>query len=320
MTTRKVVVLAHGHCFDGLVSAAMFTHLRTTLATRPLRFKYRSCGYSPNLKDIPDGWLSGDENAIVDFRYTENSKLGWYFDHHPTAFASDEQREAALASPRRFFFDPSYGSCTKLIADIGRSRFGVDFSRFEELVVWADRIDSASFASADEAIDRSRPVSRLAAVVEHHGTADLLEHLVPALIERDVEAVADDAYVTERWRPLAAEHEQTLRLVKERAQLLGDVVYVEMTDASLTASAKFVAYALFPACTYSVSLLRMKRHLKLTVGYNPWSPTPRRHDIAAICQRHGGGGHAVVGVVSLPFSDLERAKELVGSFVAELNG
>ena len=93
MAARRVVVAAHGHCFDGLASAVMFTHFRKRIDPRPVRFKYRSCGYGPQMRNIPGKWLTGDENAIVDFKFAAPEKLTWYFDHHVTAFASPEQQE-----------------------------------------------------------------------------------------------------------------------------------------------------------------------------------------------------------------------------------
>ena len=40
--------------------------------------------------------------------------------------------------------------------------------------------------------------------------------------------------------------------------------------------------------------------------------------IAAICERHGGGGHPVVGAISLGASDVERAKMLARTIADEL--
>ena len=39
-----------------------------------------------------------------------------------------------VGKDRRLFHDGAYGSCTKYIADIGKSVFGVDFSSLGELV------------------------------------------------------------------------------------------------------------------------------------------------------------------------------------------
>ena len=43
-----------------------------------------------------------------------------------------------------------------------------------------------------------------------------------------------------------------------------------------------------------------------------------RHDIGELCARHGGGGHAVVGGVTLRGDELPRARETLAQMVREL--
>ncbi len=319
MTDRKIVVAAHGHCFDGLVSAAMFTHLHRHVDHRPSSYRYLSCGYGPNMQTIPERWLRGDENAIVDFRYTPTRKLTWYFDHHVTAFASHKQRDSALVASKRYFFDPAYGSCTRLIADVGEHRFGANFERYDELIGWADTIDSANFASAKDAIDGSHPVMQLAAVVEQRGNAELLNKLVPILLSEPAEEIGRSELVQQLWTPIAVARQQTRRRIAEVLELRGKVAFADLHSAPLEASGKFVAYALSPACVYSVALIRMKQHFKISVGYNPWCEQPRKHDIATLCQRWGGGGHPVVGAVSTPLNKLKEAQTIAETIIEELN-
>ncbi len=57
---------------------------------------------------------------------------------------------------------------------------------------------------------------------------------------------------------------------------------------------------------------------KVSVGTNPWSSKPRTHNIAAICERYGGGGHPVVGAVSLGPGELPKARAIAAEIVAEL--
>ena len=318
MPPRKLVVATHGHCFDGLASAVLFTHLRRHLEPAVEQFEYRSCGYGPKLKTVPDRWLRGDENAIIDFRYSPSERLHWYFDHHPTAFASKQEQTVALGR-KNVFYDPSYDSCAKLIADVTVARFGVDIEHFSELIAWADRIDGASFESAEDALDRTAKVMQLASVVEQHGDAPLLTQLVTALLEGTASEVADSEPVRTRWRPLAEAHAATRKRFADAARLVDEVVYADMAEASLGSSGKFYAYALFPAAHYSVALLRMKQQFKVSVGFNPWSDGTRRHDIGALCQQHGGGGHADVGAVTFSLERLDDARRVAKSLVAELN-
>lgn len=317
MPPPKIVVATHGHCFDGLASAVLFTHLRRHLTPEPGSFEYRSCGYGPKLKRVPDRWLRGDENAITDFRYTPSPRLHWYFDHHRTAFGSDEEREAAVGS-KGVFYDPAYPSCASLIADVAAERYAVEGQRFQELVTWANRIDAADFPTPEAALDRSTPVMQLASVVEQHGDAPLLTELCAALLAQSVEEVACSATVRRLWQPLAEAHADTHRRFAAAARLRDDVVVADLADAQLRSSGKFHAYALFPRARYSVAVLRMKQHVKVSVGYNPWSPGPRDHDVSALCQRHGGGGHADVGAVTFPVEEIDRAREVATTLAAEL--
>ncbi len=45
---------------------------------------------------------------------------------------------------------------------------------------------------------------------------------------------------------------------------------------------------------------------------------PRPHNIAEICERYGGGGHAVVGAVSLKPEDLELGTQYMQEIIEEL--
>ena len=156
----RFVVATHGHCFDGLSSAVVFSRLMKELGAPGPKFEYRTCGYGTGQARAEPALFTGDENAILDYRFSPSEKLSWYFDHHRTAFASPADRGVfeARSSSGQFFFDAAYSSCTKLIADVARERFGVEMADLSELVRWADMVDSARFASPEDAVSRSSPV------------------------------------------------------------------------------------------------------------------------------------------------------------------
>jgi hypothetical protein len=321
---KKVVVATHGHCFDGVCSAVMFTRLLSHVhAGEALAFEYHACGYGPGQNGVDPKLLAGDVNAILDFRFSAAPQLTWYFDHHVSAFPSEGDRAAyearAVESPeRRFFHDGAYSSCTKLIADVGAARFGLDSANMAELVRWADMIDSASFPSAQMAVAREEPELRLMTVVEHLGDDGFITKLVGRLLEEPLGAVARSKEVVAAYEPLGRAHETFVKKVGERAREQNAVVVVDLSDELMDVAGKFVTYALFPSSAYSVLLIRSKSKCKISIGYNPWSPIPRKHDIARICERHGGGGHPVVGAISLPADKVEEARALVRQIADEL--
>jgi hypothetical protein len=327
---RHVVVATHGHCFDGLCSAVMFTRLlRHVYSGTPLRFTYHAVGYGPGQNGVDPKVLSGDENAILDFRFSTSPKLTWYFDHHVSAFPTtgdralyDERvaREGALGpSLRRTFHDGAYGSCTKLIADLGRTYFDLDSAPMDELVRWADIIDSASFPNAEMAVARKEPELGLMTVVEHTGDDSFLAEYVPRLLVEPLAEVASSPKVRDAFGPLKATHEAFVELVKKHAVVHGPVVLVDLSEALMEVAGKFVTYALYPKSAYSVTLTRSKSKCKISVGYNPWSGIPRTHNIAELCERYGGGGHPVVGAVALPAGSVDEARKVAMEMVAELS-
>jgi hypothetical protein len=318
----KLVVATHGHCFDGLASAALFTRLVERTRAGNVDFAYRACGYGGGQARPDDALLSGDENAILDYRYYPSEKLAWYFDHHRTGFATPADRAhfEARTDNGRFFYDEQISSCTKLIARVSRESFGVEDPSLDELVTFADRIDAARFDSAEEAVDRSSPILRLVSVVEHHGDDAFISRLVPELLSRPLAEVAALPEIQTRYHPLGKKHERYVDRVKKSSRRLGRVVFVDLTEEVLDSVGKFVTYALFPDSVYSVVIGRLKHGPKISVGYNPWSGTPLDTDISSICARYGGGGHPVVGGIAFSNAELEQARTVARQIAAELAG
>ena len=105
-----------------------------------------------------DGMFDGDENAIVDFKYSSSPLLTWWFDHHQSAFLTPEDAEHFRHDHSgKKFYDPSYKSCTKFLATIAAEKFGFDAKPLAELIHWGDIIDGAQFASPEAAVALAEP-------------------------------------------------------------------------------------------------------------------------------------------------------------------
>ena len=119
----KLRLLYHGHCFDGVASAATFTRFYKERIHPEAEVNYTGLLHRPgNLFDA--GLFDSDENAIVDFKYAASEKLTWWFDHHESAFLSpeDEAHFRADKSGKKFL-DPTKKSCTEFIADTARTLY-----------------------------------------------------------------------------------------------------------------------------------------------------------------------------------------------------
>jgi hypothetical protein len=317
-----VLIAHHGYCFDGACSAALFT--RFLRETQPglgdARVEYRGLLYDPGAPPPGERLERGRLNAILDYRYSTSELLTWYFDHHVSAFQEPGSEAHFRADTTgRKHHDGAYGSCTKLLADLGRERFGWTAPDLDELVRWADIIDAARFPDVETANSFEHPAMAVSAVIQEQGDDALLGQLIPLLAAEPLEALARGPLVAPRLKPIVARHAALTERMARAGEQRGDVALFDLTEHPLDTVGKFVAYALFPTAQYSVVLSRTPRRVKLSVGFNPWSRRPRRHNIAALCERYGGGGHPVVGAVSLPPQELPRGKAILAEVVEALN-
>ncbi|HET9803162.1 MAG TPA: hypothetical protein VFP96_07995, partial [Candidatus Acidoferrum sp.] len=56
----------------------------------------------------------------------------------------------------------------------------------------------------------------------------------------------------------------------------------------------------------------------VSVGTNPWKETPADVNLAALCEKYGGGGHARVAAISFAPGDLARARQAALEIAATL--
>ena len=81
-----IKVFYHDKCFDGACSASLFIRFYRERIRPNAEFQYQGllhrAGALFNIEDF-----SGDENAIVDFKYLASEKLTWWFIawHHRAA-------------------------------------------------------------------------------------------------------------------------------------------------------------------------------------------------------------------------------------------
>ncbi|PWT93515.1 MAG: phosphoesterase [Blastocatellia bacterium] len=315
----KLRLLYHGHCFDGVASAATFTRFYKQRIHPEADVYYGGLLHRPNnVFDVNQ--LDGDENAIVDFKYAASDKLTWWFDHHESAFLTpaDEAHFRNDTSGKKFL-DPTKKSCTEFIAEIAQTRFGFDASEIESLVHWAHIIDGALYKSPAQCVELKEPALQLMQVIESDPDDLFIEQIIRDLTTSSLEDVATSSEVQRRFKPILEQHLQTLEAIKRKAHFANRVVQFDLVDEGYEGFNKFIPYYLFPEATYSVALTRGPQRTKISVGSNPWAPVPRSHNIAKICERYGGGGHAVVGAVSFKPEEVSEARAAVREIVEELS-
>jgi hypothetical protein len=311
-------VLYHDHCFDGAASAAFFSRVIAGAVHPDAEFRYTGMAHRA-CQTFDAALFDGDENAIVDFKYSSNPRLTWWFDHHQSAFLTPEDAEHYRRDTSgRKLYDPSYKSCTSFICDVAGERFGFHAPDLADLVHWSLIIDGAQYADARTAVELGEPAMKLTLVIEAAKGSGIVHRIIGWMQSRQMAEIIAEPEVQALYQPLYQHHLESIEIIKNRAHQEDGVVFFDLAGYEMEGYNKFIPYYLFPDSTYTVSVSPSSFRTKISVGSNPWAPAAPKHNLATICERYGGGGHARVGAISLEPGALEKARALAAEIVAEL--
>jgi hypothetical protein len=315
-----VRILYHDHCFDGAASAAFFSRFIEDKFYPGAEFQFTGMAHKAS-QLFEDSLFDGDENAIVDFKYSPNPKLTWWFDHHQSAFLSPEDAEHFKRDTSgKKLFNPDFRSCTAFIAAEAKKRWGYEAPDLAELVRWADIVDGAQYKDPDEAVELRSPATKLTLVIEGAKGSELVQHIIRLMRRKSLAGIVEDPQVQASFGPLYERHLQSIDIIRENAACEGKVVYFDLIGTGLEGYNKFIPYYLFPESVFTVSVSQSSFRTKVSVGSNPWVEGPLKHNLATICERYGGGGHARVGAISFEIGAIEVARQAAREITEELQG
>ena len=314
----RVKVFYHDKCFDGASSAALFARFYRERIAGDAEFVFSGLLHRAGAL-FDEAEFDGDENAIVDFKYSSSPKITWWFDHHESAFLSPaDAAHFEQEQSNRKFYDPAFKSCTSFIAMIAQQRFGFDPAPLADLIHWTDVIDGALYSDAKTAVEMQAPAMKLTMVIESAPDQRFVPNLIPLLAAKPLEQILEAPFVAPLLAPLLKRHEVSIDILKQRSECKDGTIFFDITDYDLEGYNKFVPYYLHPESIYSVGLSKSSFRVKVSVGSNPWAPEEPAVNLAKICERYGGGGHARVGAISFNVNQHAAAMRASEEIVSEL--
>ena len=314
----RVRVFYHDKCFDGASSAALFARFYRERVRSDVEFVFSGLLHrAGSLFD--EKQFDGDENAIVDFKYSSSPNITWWFDHHQSAFLSPtDAAHFEQDQSNRKFYDPAFKSCTSFIAMIAEQRFGFDARPVAELVRWTDIVDGALYEDARAAVEMKAPAMKITMAIEAARGPEFVKSLIPLLAYEPLDKILESPAVASVLPPLLARHQSSIDILRQRTEEKNGTVYFDITDHDLEGYNKFIPYYLHPESIYSVGLSKSSFRVKVSVGSNPWSKREPTVNLAKVCERYGGGGHARVGAISFDVTKDNEARQAAREIVDEL--
>jgi hypothetical protein len=314
----KVRLCFHDRCFDGTASAALFYRFYREKFDKNAEFGFTGMTHRA-AQPWEESLFDGDENVIVDFKYSNSPKVTWWFDHHQSAFLTPADAEHfRKRSVEHMFYKPDYKSCTKLIATITKEKFSFDPAPLADLIQWGDIIDGAQYPTPQAAVELAEPATQLALVIEAAPENGLPARIIPDLAYRPLREVVKLPGVAKHLGPLLERHRRSIEILRERIEARDGVIFFDVSDLDLEGYNKFIPYLLHPECVYSVSVSASPVRAKISLGTNPWNQATASQNLASLAERHGGGGHPRVSAISFDPGDLFHAREVAGELAAAL--
>lgn len=258
---------------------------------------------------------------VLDFPYHPGAAI--WFDHHPTTFKKEEWRKK-FRPDKSHRLDPEYLSNCHLTYTALKENFGwKPPAHFRELVKWADVIDGARYASAEETILLE------GAGLEVMAYADRTENdlrattaFVKILAKESITEIAKMPAVRRAAAAVRKEHLKTLTFYRRNVEVMQDATLIDLTGTTLS-SLRFAPYYLYPKTLYAVRMTKSGRFYHVGVGANPWirGTARKRHadvHIGKLMHRFGGGGHKNAGACEI--TTKRAALAAVQTIIPVLNG
>jgi hypothetical protein len=311
-------VLYHDHCFDGSAAAAFFTRFIADKYYPDAEFLFTGMAHKAS-QLFEDSLFDGDENAIVDFKYSASPRLTWWFDHHQSAFLTPEDaKHFHKDTSGKKTYDPTFRSCTGYIAKVTREKFGYHAPDLDNLVKWADIVDGAQYKTAAEAVELGAAAMKLTLIIEGVKGSESVQKIIRWMRHMTLCEIIQLPEVREMYEPLFERHLQSIDIIRKQAVCHDGVIFFDLSEYGFEGYNKFIPYYLFPDSVYTVSVSISSFRTKVSVGSNPWAKEPLKHNLASICERYGGGGHPKVGAISFEKGEVEAARKAAREIEKEL--
>jgi hypothetical protein len=302
----------HSPCFDGAVSAALASQYIEDVKSS------RIAGLGGVNYDRKAEWLAWRPPkpfAVVDFLYHPAADL--WADHHPTTFLTDEMRIKfeAQTSPN-LIYDRTATSCSILLWNKWKDLLK-NQNLFEELVYWADRIDSARYDSVDEAIALPSPALQINLALGISREEEFSKRLVTLFRTHTLHEIAARPEIQQLFVQGYTRQQNGLERLKSTIKINPGGIAVFDVNAAGVLVNRYAPFHFFPDARYSAGIVRGESDAKLTVMRNPWREFPSA-PLGRICATFGGGGHQRVGSIFLPVGRRSEASSILTKLVQQI--
>ena len=192
--------------------------------------------------------------------------------------------------------------------------------RFTYLLEETDRVDSGNLTPDDALNPAGYVLISMTIDGKKEDDEPYWRRLIALLRDLPLRNVLTDSIVHERCQEILAAQERLKQILLKRTTLRGNVIYVDLRGVKEVPDGnRFLLYTLFPNGNISMKIAddpQRSHTVAISVGYNIFNATSKVN-VGALLEKHGGGGHRVVGSCRVPAHEAEKAIEQILAAIRE---
>jgi hypothetical protein len=186
------------------------------------------------------------------------------------------------------------------------------------MVLWTEKIDSASYSSVHEAIWGDAPALRISRSLLLPNGTDYSRLLLTELRAGDLRRVAELEAVRERFDEVRRRMMAGLNRVEKHVKLCdGRIAVFNVRAKDDEIVSRYIPYHRFPDARYSIGIVRSRSGIRITAMRNPWRDF-QSIPLGEIFKRFGGGGHQRVGAAVIPARQWRRVRQVMDRLLSEV--
>lgn len=189
------------------------------------------------------------------------------------------------------------------------------------MVSWAEKIDSASYSSVEEAILGDSPalrISRSLLLEEEENGPGYAYFLLREMRAHDLNYIAGLREVTRRETKVRRTLQSGLKKAEASARMeRGGVVIMDVKKNRAQMISRYAPYHAAPHARYSIGIVRSPDSIGITAMRNPWRNF-KSVALGRVFEKFGGGGHQRVGALRLSRNQSKLVKDVVESLLSKM--
>lgn len=215
-----------------------------------------------------------------------------------------EYYTAVLSSEYRVSRDPS------ILKTRGSKLRTLTSERMRALLDETDRIDAGQLVPEDVLHPKGYVLISMTLDGKRAEDEPYWLRMIGLLRDYSLGEALKDPEVKRRCQEILDAQEKLKEILLKRATLKGNVIFVDLRGLKeIPDGNRFLLYTLFPTGNISLKVAddsQRPNTTAISVGYNIFNTTSKVN-VGALLEKHGGGGHRVVGSCRVPNSKAQEA-------------